>query len=369
MRIELTALYPLWSLSMVVASNCLNVGWDSSYESVKIKGQSYRYPGSGGAGQKIRSPKLLPRELLPDAVAALDDGRKGIVYVLCSTIYPILYVGISRGTLRHGVFGAGRFGHHIRKVFACHASQTSHTEGWPAHAIERYRDRVLADREPKSRTALNWQGTMIGEDLMLAFGAVEGPWDPAKFEGTVLDAMLASFAWDSPWCQGLNTGTVKRTPAEIQVPRNLDEILQTQRNFRGLSEKPRLARISVNEMPLDIESVARHCRLRQSVDPGILDRIARCMAGDFKELWNDQWRDRLLEMAEEWSNIEMSSLIAVSVAQQGGHLKSKIVDQFNEIFDQYEAATRVMLRDGDDGYQWKLEPIQALRRSIEGTRA
>ena len=86
MRIELTALYPLWSLSMVVASNCLNVGWDSSYESVKIKGQSYRYPGSGGAGQKIRSPKLLPRELLPDAVAALDDGRKGIVYVLCSTI-------------------------------------------------------------------------------------------------------------------------------------------------------------------------------------------------------------------------------------------------------------------------------------------
>jgi hypothetical protein len=363
MNIKLTPLFPLWSMTKVEATGTLNMKWDEDYESVKLKGHSYRFPRAGGSGQKIQPINLMPRDQLPEPIAALDDGRKGHIYVLLSTIYPILYVGISQGTLRRGVFGAGRLGHHIRKLFACHSAQTSHTQGWPYHAINRYRDRVAAYQAtlgamPKSS---NHYSTLVGGDLLIAFAETCEKWDPANYEGTVLDALNINLNTEGINLQILNTGVVKRNPATISLPSNIADVSNNLLAFLDMSAAQKIKSIAKNEVHLDINNFSNYCN---GGDLSEVKNIICSISGSFQKYWDEQWHDKILEMASEWDDIESVCSIAIDVAQKGG-LNKKLISQFHEIFKIYEHSTRVMLKDNDDGCEWKLEPINELKRLLK----
>jgi hypothetical protein len=363
MDIKLTPLYPLWSMTKVEATGTLNMNWDESYESVKVKRQSYRYPRASGSGQKIQPIKLIARNKLPEPIAALDDGRKGHVYVLLSTTYPILYVGISQGTLRTGVFGAGRLGHHIRKLFACHSAQTSHTHGWPYHAINRYRDRVAAYQAalgamPKSS---NHYSTLVGGDLLVAFVETCEKWDPANYEGTVLDALHKYLISKEIDLQILNTGVVKKNPATVCLPSNIADVSVDLLSFLSMTITQQIKILRENEVPLDINNFSNYCYDGNLVK---VNNIIHCISGSFQKLWDDQWYGRILEMASEWDNIESACLAAINVAQDGGFLNNKLKSQLHEVFRIYESSTRIMLMDGEDGYEWKLKPINELKKFL-----
>lgn len=363
MRITLTTFFPIWALSKIEASEPLKPSWNGSYENVKVKNQSYCYPFEGGSGQKIQPLKLLPNDVLLDSISALDDGRMGLIYALVSTTYPILYVGITQGTIRKGIFGTGRLGHHIRKLFACHSTHTSHTEGWTSHAIERYRDRmdVYQSSSSSKRMLANFYGTLVGGDLLLAFGSTDGHWDPADYEGTVLKALDKSFKTNGIKLHILNSKSTKMAPASIAVPDNIDINSQFISTSLEVTPKNKLKNVARNEVWLDIESLANYC---DQVDSISVENITFCISGRFKKLWEDQWHERILEMASEWSNIETVCATAINVARRGNHLNNKIVSDFHEIFRIYESATRIMLRNSDDGYEWKLEPIEELKELL-----
>jgi len=105
--LNFTDFYPLWRLSDVVATGTFNSHWNGSYDRITLKSKAYWYPQHGGCGQKIPSFKLKPTPALPGPIASIETLGNGVVYVLCSTIYPILYVGITDKGLRKGIFGGG----------------------------------------------------------------------------------------------------------------------------------------------------------------------------------------------------------------------------------------------------------------------
>lgn len=366
MIIKLTSFAPLWSMTKVEATGSLEMGWDGAYESVKAKNHSYRYPRAGGSGQKIQPLKLMLRDNLPENIASLDDGRSGHIYILLSTVYPILYVGISQGNLRNGVFGAGRLGHHMRKIFASHASQTSHTQGWPSHAIDRYRDRVAAYQTSRGLNLKpsNNDGTLVGGDLLIAFGKTDEEWDPADYEGTVLDTLHDSLKLNGIDVQILNTGSVKRKAAVINLPDNIKEVTQNFLSSCADNNSNKVDCTAENEVHLDIDTLANYC---ESIDPTKVDHVIGCLSGNFKQYWDSQWHARLLERATDWDNIESVSSIAIAIARKGGCINNKLINQFDEIFKIYESSTRIFLKDTDDGYEWKLKPIEELKNSLKNS--
>lgn len=244
--LNFTDFYPLWRLSDVVATGTFNSHWNGSYDRITLKSKAYWYPQHGGCGQKIPSFKLKPTPALPGPIASIETLGNGVVYVLCSTIYPILYVGITDKGLRKGIFGGGRFAHHMRKLYASHASSTSHTAGWPAHAIARYRDRVRIYAEPAQQTTPNG-GTLIGGDLVMAFASANTPWNPKSHEGTVLDSIRDANAWGDLQVEILNTAGISREPANILVPNNLAQIAEQVRECQALPDDQRLLRLRTTE--------------------------------------------------------------------------------------------------------------------------
>jgi len=144
---------------------------------------------------------------LPIDVQNLDNPAVcGVVYVIISCEYPILYVGISNKGLRTGVFGAqGRFIHHARKLFAAPGAQTHHPNGWRSHAGTRYDDAVL-------------RGQLSFDDLRIAFAADSSAVD---HEGTVLDIFVPLVAQRLGSTEVLNSGAIRRQPVLIQLPPNV----------------------------------------------------------------------------------------------------------------------------------------------------
>ena len=207
LNIRFTNLYPLWALTSVIAKGKFNPDWSGRYEKIKSGKGFQTIPELGGSCQSIMPIKLLEKPHLPSEISTLDDGRKGFIYIFCSTHYPIIYVGITDGDIRTGVFRDGRFMHHLRKTFACHSSSTSHTTGWQSHAFARYRDRrnslTAAPHNPE-----NILGSLVGSDLMIAFAPVELPEDPANYEGTVLREICNSSLWGNTNAQVLNLSLI-----------------------------------------------------------------------------------------------------------------------------------------------------------------
>jgi hypothetical protein len=359
--INLTDFFPLWTLAPCVASGKFDPRWDRTYHTVNGAGGSRCYPVGGGCGQTLRGPKLLAAPYLPAAVAALDDGRKGFIYVLTSTLYPILYVGISDGTLREGVFGPGRLGHHLRKIFACHASATSHTEGWPGHAVTRYQDRVGLHARGLGSSSL-FDDTLLGGDLMLAFGAIDGFWAPENFEGTVLDAVREALIGAHHDLNILNRGKVRREPARVMLPTNLDALSQELMAQRQRDRDAQQSEIAQSEWSLELKSLARRLEPLAFSDPDLFTRLCAGLGRDFRARWVDAWHEQLTTMAEGWEHIDGPARIVVDVARLGGQLNVRIASQILAVFDVYAAATRAMDLDGGD--DWKLAEVNALRAVI-----
>jgi hypothetical protein len=363
MVIRLSSFHPLWALAPIIANRPLVKDWGCTYETVTVGKAKSTYPVRGGAGQVIQTPKLLKGSLLPEDIVALDDGRKGVIYVLVSTAYPILYVGISNGTLRDAVFGRGRLGHHLRKLFACHLSSTSHTQGWPLHAIQRYQDRVgaagLIDCEE-----YRCPETMIGADLMIAVASLEHPWNPGDFEGTLLDIAHEAFTDAHPDLMVLNTGKVKRQPANIVLPANLGDVSDQLVNFRRQSKTERLSWILRNEIPLDINSVIRACTRRKSTDVSEWGLVVKSLSQQFSSLWDDRWYGQLTDMAEEWKNIELESAFVLEAAAISGDIPSKFVKEMQGIFDVYENSTSIMMSDFDGTGADLSDPIKEMRLTL-----
>lgn len=245
--IQFTDFYPLWSLGSVIATKRFNPLWNQAYETIRKGKGSYTYPHQGGCGQKIGSFQLMPRERLPSPIALLDNGQNGIIYVMCSTVYPILYVGITDSRLRTGIFGGGRFSHHMRKLFACHSSSTSHTAGWQTHAVTRYRDRIRIHGDRNDANP-NTHATKVGGDLVMAFGTTNEPWRPGDHEGTVLDAIFKALDFGGLAIEVLNTATISRSEAVVITPANLQQTSGALRSFNALSDEDRLARLNQLEL-------------------------------------------------------------------------------------------------------------------------
>lgn len=364
MRISFTKFYPLWALAPVIAEGDLMEDWSCSYNFINSKGNSYCYPDRGGAGQAIQSPRLLNRNLLPEELAFLDDGRRGIIYIICSILYPVLYVGITRGSLRKGVFGSGRLVHHIRKLFACHAPQTSHTEGWREHAIARYGDRLAAKLNTTKGQDINWCGTLIGEDLVFAVGSIENNNDPTLIEGTILDAVEAGFASFNCAVNIMNKGKIKREQALIDLPSNLSFIANELQKPQRADRIGSATSFKVIEIPLSIDSIAKYCRTRRGVNQCACDRLTSCLAGSFPTFWEAQWRAKLFEAASEWRSIDFGISFAITAARKGGHLKKRTIKEFNEILDVYVKATKIMLQDTDEGSKWRCLEIESIRAGL-----
>lgn len=129
-----------------------------------------------GSGLTIGNLPLRANLPLPADFSSPDN--TGWIYILRSCCYPILYVGISRRNLKTGVFGSGRFRHHVRKLLACRGAGTNHTGGWQEHARRRYYD------------AKRYQAAAIDEgrflrslwsDLRIAIAHVDNPQDHENF--------------------------------------------------------------------------------------------------------------------------------------------------------------------------------------------
>ena len=114
-----------------------NCDWQGDYHRVENGDSSWSEP-TLGSGIGVGSPVLRENADLPDEVSKLEN-KSRFIYCIVSDIFPILYVGISEGDLRNGVFGAGRLQHHIRKLLASIGGSTNHTKGWRSHASLRHK--------------------------------------------------------------------------------------------------------------------------------------------------------------------------------------------------------------------------------------
>lgn len=142
MRLEFTDFYPINELAQVKIRGEFTPNWDGQYVNCASNGKQYKQP-STGSGFNISNIRLFAIEDQPEDLqsqinqAASNDGN-GWIYILRSSRFNILYIGISEKSLATGVFGDGRFRHHLRKLLAAKGSATDHTNGWQVHAKERY---------------------------------------------------------------------------------------------------------------------------------------------------------------------------------------------------------------------------------------
>jgi len=122
---------------------------------------------------------MLPNDLQHQIELAVSNGGNGWIYILRSNQHNILYVGISEKTLATGVFGDGRFRHHLRKLLAATGGATNHTKGWHKHATERYA--MLCELAHQSDRL---DHALLVSDLHIAVAHVA---DPKRYEKFVLE--------------------------------------------------------------------------------------------------------------------------------------------------------------------------------------
>lgn len=224
--VSFTPFFKLNDLAFTSVDGVFNNDWQGDYHRVVSGDSSWSEP-TLGSGVVVGSPVLRDNADLPSEVANLESKNR-FVYCIVSDIFPILYIGISEGDLRNGVFGAGRLQHHIRKLLASIGGSTNHTNGWRSHASLRHKQyRSIV------QTGV---GVVWVDDIHISFAQFDSP---KQIEGTVLDCFLESFSKQCVDADVLNRAKVLREPAKIELPKNLKEILVRCRETR---ERPETVR-------------------------------------------------------------------------------------------------------------------------------
>jgi len=348
MEIIFTNFYALERLTPIILDGLINKEWNHQYSSVKVGGKNYIYPDNFGCAQNLISPKLFSEELLPPEIKKVSQDSHGLIYVLTSTVYPILYVGISSKNLGDGLFNSGRISHHLRKLFAVHASSTSHAQGWQSHAIKRYIDRVAISAKTPSDGTFSVGMTSVGSDLQIAFGyTLGGAWNCEEFEGSVFDYFENRLKEFHPNLTVLNAGKMQRHEANIAEPKNTLEMIQS---------------FSANDLTqidhsLDLKAVLGWYQSANQNDD--FNAIASSLSKVFKTLWDDGWRDSLSDMAEEWQDLDDCAEMILHIAMQS-KVKPQFYKEYIEILEIYKKTTDMHMKDIDGRGQWKLENINQL---------
>lgn len=221
LTMQFTHFHPLESIAHVNVAGVFDPGWSGRYVRIWQPGSSYRQPEGNGSGLIIPGLRLLPEHALPADLRPLTKAR-GFVYVLVSCTYPILYVGITLGTLGSGMFGAGRFPHHVRKLLASRGCSTNHAKGWHEHARQLHAH-IKAQVEARH---------VDPADMLALAPRLWGDWriavahhpDPEPHEGTVLHRFEALVHQRHGQCMILNTRKVRCEPVDIHVPGNWDSM-------------------------------------------------------------------------------------------------------------------------------------------------
>lgn len=349
MEIRFTDFYPLERLAPLIVDGYLNRKWNKQYLSNK-KGASRIYPDDLGSGQTLLTPKLFPQNLLPIEVQQVNQIASGLIYVLTSTYYPILYVGISAKNLNKGFFSEGRISHHLRKIFAIHSVSTSHTKGWQMPAIKRYEDRITINNEYNSHASCSTDMSCVGADLQIAFGySNESNWTPKDYEGTVFDFFESRLKLVHPDLDVMNTKQMNRSNAQISQPSNLAWVLS---EFGSLN-------LSDIDHALKIRRVAKHYAQLKINDPNASLILIATISRVFKRLWVESWHSTLYSMAEEWEVIDECAELALDVALHSS-AKACFYKEFIEILDIYTKATYACMHNFDGTGDSKLEKINQL---------
>ena len=359
MEIAFTNFYPLERLTPIILDGFLDKGWNRQYSSVKVGGKNYIYPDNLGCGQNLVPPRLLNENLLPPEVQRVSLDARGLIYVLTSTVYPILYVGISAKNLGEGLFNSGRISHHLRKLFAVHNSSTSHTQGWQSHAINRYADRVSISAKAAAEGPFAVGMSSVGSDLQIAFGYTsEDVWNCEDFEGTVFDYFEKRLKAFHPNLVAMNTGKMQRHTANIIEPKNTIEMIQS---FSSSD----LTKI---EHSLDLKAACDWYGSMKGQNSNIY-AIAASLSKVFKTLWDDGWRDTLNDMAEQWQVIDDCAEMILDIALQSS-VKPQFFREYIEILKVYKKSTDIHMKDIDGQGKWKLEKVNQLiataNRALEG---
>lgn len=214
MKIEFTDFHPLSDLAQATIRGEFTPGWNGQYLNCARNGKQYKQPNIG-SGFSVSSVRLFATQELPDDLktqidkAAANNGN-GWIYILRSNRYNILYIGISEKLLAAGVFGGGRFRHHLRKLLAAKGGATNHTTGWREHAKERYAE--LSELAKQSALPDNAD---VLSDLYIALAHVPTPKD---YEKRVLNECKT--AMDDPMILNRATNGDLNVVVELHLPRN-----------------------------------------------------------------------------------------------------------------------------------------------------
>ena len=216
--VSFSSFFKLNELAVTKFTGVFNCDWQGDYHRVENGDSSWSEP-TLGSGIGVGSPVLRENADLPDEVSKLEN-KSRFIYCIVSDIFPILYVGISEGDLRNGVFGAGRLQHHIRKLLASIGGSTNHTKGWRSHAGLRHKKYKSIVKTGEDVPWLN--------DVYISFAHFN---NPKQIEGTVLDCFLEAFSEQRVNADVFNRAKVMRDPAKIDLPENTNEILVSCREF------------------------------------------------------------------------------------------------------------------------------------------
>lgn len=205
MALEFTSFYLLKDLASPKVSGELCHSWNTQYARVRAGKRFTWTPEQNGSGYQLSDVSM--RDALPPDVARICE-KKGIIYILVSRKYNILYVGITRKQIAGGVFNGGRFVHHLRKIMASASTATSHPGLWQDHARVRYMDaRALGIGDHRH----------FWSDLMISFAHDPGA---RQHEGTVLDNVKLDMRSYEKTPLILNSGAVNRGSCEVRLPAN-----------------------------------------------------------------------------------------------------------------------------------------------------
>lgn len=227
MTLQFSDFYKLDSICDVKISGSFDSAWSKTYVSIPSGSRASTKPDGMGSGLKISPLKLKPGIDLAGSPLAKADfvamaKLNHLIYVMISTRYPILYVGITEGGLRNGIFDAGRLINHARKMLAIRESSTSHTGGWLDHAVERYEDNVAA-------YGLRVNDEQFHQDLLsdvyisIAHQGHDS-WSPASVEETVLGEIEKSWNISARGIKKMNTAGSGCSPVDIRLPGNVEQV-------------------------------------------------------------------------------------------------------------------------------------------------
>lgn len=214
MKLEFTDFHHIDDLVQVRILGEFTLGWDGQYVNRARNGKGYKQP-STGSGFSVSKVRLFATAELPDDLQAqinlsASNGGHGWIYILRSSQYNILYVGISEKSLVTGVFGDGRFRHHLRKLLAAKGGATNHTDGWRDHARERYTELS----ELAKRYALPDNADLLS-DLHVA--VAHTPY-PKQYEKLVLNEYTKTM--EAPMILNRASNGATNLTVELHLPKN-----------------------------------------------------------------------------------------------------------------------------------------------------